>query len=120
MAYNAQNATEQQTLKGGLASTGIITHIQDGTVGAFITETGKATWKGEMEQPAINVTVETNYRGTTYKFEKLFTYRLTEDKTVYTTNSNLGKYHKRYGKLPETGDQITCVTNSEGFWEISM
>jgi len=39
-------------------------------------------------------------------------------KTVYSSNSNLGKYNNYYRKLPEAGDQVRCLTNKDGFFRL--
>lgn len=118
MPYNSQNAEEVKGLPAGIGAEGVIVAINDGTTKDFVENT--ENWKGDVNQPAIEVHIETKYNEQVYTVKKLFNYRWEEQKVKYTENSNLGKYKKYYGKLPQVGDRVRLLTNKEGFWRILL
>ena len=124
MAYNAQKSEELKgsTLPADQILVGIITDIQDGVSKDFVAESAKSTWKGDLDSPAINVIVEVkpNPEEDPVKIHQMYTYIDEDGTTKYTKGSNLGKYHKKYGKLPEAGDQVKVETNGDGFGKIKL
>jgi len=119
MGYNAKESKEQMQLQPDKILNGVIATIDDGVVEDFVKNTDK--WQGDTKQKAINVTVDVDI-GTDSKpqISQLFTYLEEGGKTVYSPKSNLGKYHKKYGKLPEVKDQIQVITDSDGFGKIKI
>lgn len=120
MTYNAQNAREVNTgVDPGMVCNAKIVEIQKGKVIDFIKPTSVENWKGDVQGLAIEVTFETQINKTSYKIKKMFTYSVGSDGvTEYRPRSNLGKYKKRYGKLPELNDTVALMANSEGFLEL--
>lgn len=115
--YNAKEGKEQTMLSPDAILDGTIKEIKDGIVKDFVHDTSK--WQGSVDQPAINIQVEVNNtNGLT--FEQLFTYNNEGSSTTFAPNSNLGKYKKKYNKLPEVGDNIKVATNSDGFGKIKL
>ncbi len=114
--YNPQKSEEKQGLGAGISTVGVIVNIDDGKTSDFVKNLDG--WKGDVNSPAINVHIEVNYMGQKYEFSKLFNYKNEGDKTVFSSNSNLGKYKKYYNKLPEVGDQVKCLTSPEGFFRL--
>lgn len=115
--YDAKNAKEEPTLPSDEIFTGAIIDIKDGQVKEFVTSD---KWQGDKEGKAIQITIEVMHKEQSHKFEQVFTYTEEEGKTIYRPKSNLGKYKKKYEKLPEVGDQIKCLTNSEGFLKLKL
>jgi len=116
--YNVNNAIEQEQLQAGIIIKGIIIQINDGIVKDFINEVALAKWL-KPEETAIELVVECQHEGNTYKDTRIMPYRTnTDGNTVYSTNSNLGKYNRYYKKLPEVGDQVQMKTNANGFFKI--
>ena len=119
--YNAQNATEgkdKTQLPPDSILVGVISNIEDGVVEKFVKDTTK--WEGDIKSPAINLTIEVKNGEEIVKIENLFTYRENEGKTIYHPKSNLGKYKLKYSKLPEAGDQVKIIVNSEGFGKVKL
>lgn len=119
--YNATKAKEaepQAQLPKDTIFDGIISNIEDGTVKQFVTNLEK--WEGSPEQPAINLTIEVKVGEEIRDIQQLFTYRTEYEHTIYTKNSNLGKFKLKYGKLPEKGDEVKVITNSEGYGRIKL
>ena len=114
MGYNPQNATESTQLPQDTILDGVIVNIEDGKVSDFVNNT--ENWQGNVDGPAINVNIEV--QGT--NMNQLFTYRTENGKTTYAPASNLGKYNKKYGKLPEVGDKVKVQTTSEGFGRVKL
>jgi hypothetical protein len=128
MVYNAKNAEEAKGVSGDLPKdsifTGVITTIEDGIVKQFIKEEVQKTWQGDIESPAIMLTIEVKVGADVkelVKIQQMFTYIAGDGgKTLYSTKSNLGKYVKKYDKLPEAGDQVKIITNENGFGKIKI
>jgi len=116
MTYNPNASIEKQGLGPGVSATGVIVKIDDGKTSDFVKNT--ENWKGDLNSPAINVHIEIMHNNEKYELQKLFNYKNEGDKTVFSSNSNLGKYKKYYGKLPESGDQCRVLTNSDGFFRL--
>lgn len=118
MGFNAKQAIEKESLKAGVMVTGVIVAINDGKVADFISTEAAAKWDNPT-QTAIEVVVECRHNEETYKDARIFPYKTNSDGlTVYTKNSNLGKYGKYYGKLPEVGDQVQMKTNADGYFKV--
>lgn len=118
MAYDAKNATVVENLRAGIVEQGVVVNVADGKVGDFLTDKGKDKWEGDHNTLAIQVTVEVLHDNTKYNCERLFTYFTQADKTVFKSNSNLGKYFRYYKKLPEVGDQVQCKTDADVYFRL--
>ena len=96
---------------------GLIINLIDGQTKDFI---NSDKWKGDPESNAINITIEVNHQGSTYRISQVFPYNDINGTTTYSNQSNLGKYKKKYGKLPETGDKVKLISNKEGFLKLKL
>lgn len=119
--YNPQNAKETSSLlpKDSILD-GVIIKIDDGQTKDFIPETALANWKGSIENPAINVVMEVTAGDDKVKVSQMFTYNDDNGTTTFAPGSNLGKYKRKYDKVPEVGDKVKVLTNSEGFGRIKL
>lgn len=118
MAYNAKNIEVTKGLPPGITSKGVIKTLVDGKVEEFVHEKAKDKWK--LKQPAINIEVEVIYNDKTYMVSKMFPYNDIDGRTTFGEKSDLGKYNKYYKKVPEMGDQVNLITNSDGYWRILL
>jgi len=120
MGFNAKKAVELRGgLEPGVTTDGIIIDIQDGKVEDYLSEGSE--WQGDKKQTAINLVVETSYKGKGYRVTRIFTYNLGGmEETIFYTNSNLAKYKKFYRKLPEVSDVVKLITDADGFWRITI
>jgi len=114
--YNPQQSEEKQGLGPGISATGVIVKIDDGKTSDFVKNL--ENWKGDINSPAINVHIEIMHNNEKYELQKLFNFKDENGKTVYSSNSNLGKYKQYYRKLPTAGDQVKCLTNKDGFFRL--
>ena len=114
--YNPNASEEKQGLGPGISATGVIVKIDDGKTSDFVKNL--ENWKGDINNPAINVHIEIMHNNEKYDLQKLFNYKDEGIRTVFSSNSNLGKYKRYYGKLPEAGDQVKCLTNKDGFFRL--
>lgn len=121
MTYNANNAkevTQQSNLEKNHVYDTVIVNMVDGIVDEFLDEKVKPNWQGDLKGHAINVVYQIPTPDGDKEFAELsqvFTYNVGEDgSTEYSKTSNLAKYKKQYGKLPEVGDKIKVLTNSDG------
>lgn len=121
MVYNAKEAKEVESngLPVDTILDGKITKIEDGVVKDFVKNTD--AWDNS-DSAAINVTVEVKNPVTqaAFNIHKLFTYTMEEQQMTYHVKSNLGKYKAKYGKLPEVGDDVKIITDSDGFGNIKI
>ena len=115
--YNAQNAKETPKIAPDTIFDGAVISIQDGRTKDFVTSD---KWKGDLESNAINVTIEVVVQGSSYKINQVFTYLDVAGTTTYSSQSNLGKYKAKYGKLPELGDKVRLISNKEGFLKLKL
>lgn len=123
MTYNAQNAEEVSGsgLPPDTILDGVIIDITEGVTKNFIPVSSIENWKGDVNNPAINVAVEIKTGEETKTIHQMFTFKKGENgKTLFTTGSNLSKYKSKYGKLPEAGDQVKVATNNEGFGKVKL
>ena len=121
MGYNPKQAKEGEDatqLPRDSIFDAVITDIKDGQVKNFIS--ADVEWKGDREGRVIDVEYEIKVDEKMVKASQLFTYKEENGCTVYTPKSNLGKYKMKYKKLPEAGDQIKVITNSDGFGKIKL
>ena len=118
MGYNPQNAKEQATMPADTIVEGAITHIQDGIVKDMVSNL--KDWKGDTNSPAIEITVEVKYDKKVFNFNQLFPYTDKDGQTIFSGRSNLGKYKKKYDKLPEVGDIVKGISNSDGFLKLKL
>ena len=127
MGYNAKNGEETKAMGGNLPKdtilNGVITQIEDSVVRELVSEEHHAKWDN-LDSKAIQLSIEVHFEeGTEKKVEtitQLFTYIDEDGKTKYTPKSNLGKYVKKYDKLPEPGDQVKIVTNENGHGKVKI
>ena len=112
--YNPTNAKETASLEPDTVMDGEIVDIKDGKVKDFILNVD--SWKGNLDQAAIDMDVKCG----DVTFTQLYTYNDKEGVTEYSSVSNMGKYKKKYGKLPEKGDKVKVLTNSDGFGKIKV
>lgn len=123
MAYDANNAKVLETNKFPKDSVldGIIINLEDGVVSQFISESAKQKWDGDLSSNAILVTVQVKLDDEqSENFDQMFTYIDQEGETFYTENSNIGKFHKKYGSLPVLEQKVKVMTNSDGFAKIKI
>lgn len=116
MVYNPEQAIEKQGLGAGVSAIGVITSIEDGKTSDFVKNL--ENWKGDINASAINIHIEIVHNNEKYELQKLFNFKDEDGKTVYSSNSNLGKYKQYYRKLPTAGDQVKCLTNKDGFFRL--
>lgn len=119
--YNPNNAKLIEKIPAGIICEGIIVSIEDGNPRAFIkTEDAKSKFKN-LDEPAINVTIETKYNDRILRIEQMFTYINGEqNQMLYTEDSNIGKYAKQYGHLPKVEDKVKLISNAKGFFKVIM
>ena len=115
--YNAKDSKEEAAIPEDTILQGIVINIDDGKVSDFVKSD---KWQGNTSDPAINVNVEVKHNERTYQFSQVFTYREEDGTTKYGAKSNLGKYKKKYGKLPEVKDLVKAITNTEGFLRLKL
>ena len=121
--YDAKNAKEGEAktqLPTDSIIDAIIVDIKDGIVKNFISEEVQKKWQGDIESRAIECNLEVKSGEEMVKITQLFTYTEEDGKTVYNPKSNLGKFKTKYKKLPEHGDQVKVITNSDGFGKIKL
>lgn len=119
--YNPQNAKEVETqskLEPDTIYSCVITKIEEGITKDFLPEQVLSTWKGELDTDAINVCMQIKYgeKETDFiDFSQMFNLKFVDDGSVeYNKKSNLAKFKKKYGKLPEIGQLVKVSTNGEG------
>lgn len=124
--YNPDTAVEIES-KGPFPEdsifVGVITDIQEGIVKDFISEKAQQHWKSDLDGNVIEVSYEVIVPETkaTIKHSQLFTFELTDEgRTGFTTNSNLAKYYRKYGNLPEVGQTVKVMTDSNGRGKIKL
>ena len=107
-----------KAIPSGAKAEGVISNIKSGKVSDFVDEESRDKWKGNLEQPAIELEVTIDYESKEFKVKKLFTYDKIKGKMVFSERSNLGKFNKYYKKMPTIGQKVNCLTNSEGFFRL--
>lgn len=123
MTYNPQKSKEienENKLPADLILDAAIVNITDGQVNDFLSENAKKKWEGDITSQAINLTIETIYEGNNHSFNVMFTYKDENGTTTYGSKSNLAKYVKKYGKLPEPKDKVKVITDSEGWLKLKL
>jgi hypothetical protein len=119
--YNPKNAQEMVTaLPKDAILDGVIVSIADGRTKDYIKESALANWKGDIESPAINITIEVVSGENTIQTTQMFTYRDNNGRTEFASGSNLGKYKTKYNKLPEVGDKVKLLTDEMGFAKVKL
>lgn len=120
MTYNPKNVEviTRPTVPPDLIIEGVVINITDGKPADFFKNMDK--WKGDRDQEAIKVEVEVLYNGFRFNVDDIFTYNQEQDKTQFSNKSNLGKYYKKYGKIPEVGDRVKCFSNSQGYFKLKI
>ena len=119
MTYNPENAEERRGLPPDVVFDGAITNIQDGTVKDFVDAKYIDKWK-DADSPAIHVELQVTYEGMTYDGNEIFTFQNVKGKTVYGNRSNMAKFVKKYGSMPEAGVKIKAMANKDGFPKLLM
>jgi len=120
MAYDAKNGKEvtlQSNLEKNKLYSTVILKIDDGIVKQFLDDKVQQNWQGSLDGNAINVTYQlpSADKKEHVEISQVFTYNVGENgETEYSETSNMAKYSKQYGKLPEVGDEIQVLTNSHG------
>ena len=116
--YNPQNAKESAQLPQDAIVEGTISKVQDGKVKDFVLDTSK--WTGDVNQPCINVTAEVTNKDKKIEVSQVFTYNDNNGVTEYAPKSNMGKFVKKYGKMPQVGVVVKISTNSDGFGKFKL
>lgn len=119
--YKTQNAKEIESgLPADVVLDGVIVYINDGRLKDFVKDLTK--WDADADQFCIKAFVEVkNKSGASVKVEQLFTYHNNEDGVVvYGSKSNLAKFKRKYGCLPDAGVKVKVQTNGEGFGKIKL
>jgi len=123
MVYDANNAKLLDTSKFPNDSIfeGMIIDITDGLVSQFIKESAKSKWEGDLNSNAILVKVEVKLEDDKSEtFEQMFTYIDENGETLYTVNSNMGKFNKKYETTPMLQQKVKVITDSNGFAKIKI
>jgi hypothetical protein len=119
MTYTPNNAKQIEKIPAGEIVNGIIISIADGTPRQFIKNQDKVAEFKNADTPAINCTIEFRYKNAPImRHEQMFTYINGADGVLYTDKSNIGKYFKQYGKLPEVSDKVQLISNAHGFFKV--
>lgn len=107
---NERRCVEMQTIKtfkippmverpkDGTKGEGVIMDIQSGITSEFLNESAKASWKGELDAPCLNVVIKTNAGNT---INKLMAVSDFED-------ANLQKFKRVYGDL-KVGQKVETI-----------
>ena len=119
MVYNPQN-TKEVGLPADTIVEGEIKNIKPGKVKEFVKAEAQKNWQGDLDGDAIDMTIEITHQGRASLTKQMFTYTDNNGVTEYNPKSNMGKYKKKYGKMPEVGDKIKLMTNAEGFAKIKL
>ena len=117
MGFNPQNAKEEPALPADVVFDGAILQIEDKKVKDFVKNLAK--WS-DPEQTAINCVIAVLHKEKEFRFDHLFPYDVDGETTVYSPRSKLGKYKAKYNKLPEVGDKVKVMTNTEGFLRLKL
>lgn len=119
--YNPTNAKVIEKIAGGTIVEGIIIAIDDGKPRDFVkTESARSKFSN-LDEPAINVTIETRINQRILRIEQMFTYiNGANGEILFVEDSNLGKYNKQYGHLPTIADKVQLIANAKGFFKIIM
>lgn len=118
--YNANKHKEVEQIPAGEVCQGAIINLEDGIAKDFIKPEAQSKFDN-LEQPAINLTVEFKYQEKTFKIEAMITYfNDSEGNVMLGKKSNISKYFAFYKKLPETGDIVKLVSNAEGYFRIML
>lgn len=117
--YNPKKAQKIETIPAGEVVDGVIIKIDDGTPRNFLKNDEQVKKFKNVDEPAINVVVDFKYKDRVLRCEQLFSYiNGANDTMLYTDNSNLGKFVKQYGKLPQVADFVKLSSNAQGFFKI--
>ncbi len=117
MGYDATKGKEEPTIPADTIVDGVVKEVKDGKVKDFVKNLAK--WNNP-EQQVIQVCMNVLHNDRDFSFDMIFSYSEKDGQTVYSPNSALGKYKKKYNKLPEVGDQVKAMTNSEGFLRLKL
>lgn len=119
--YNPNNAKIIEKIPSGTICEGIIVSVDDGKPREFVKNVEAQTKFKNLDEPAINITIETKYDNRIIRIEQMFSYINGENnQTLYVQDSNIGKYVKQYGKLPTVSDKVKLISNARGFFKIIM
>ena len=119
MVYNPESIEISLKLSPGIVEPGKIVAVDDGKVKDFLANPDHEKWQKNKDSPAINVTVECDHNGIKYQDSKMFLYTEKNGKTMFTENSNLGKFTAYYeGKAPKVGNLAQMKTNKDGYFRL--
>ena len=122
MAYDANKAELLETktqLPPDTIQDGLIIQIDDGKVKDFIPESSHNSWKGDLEQTAINLMINVKC-DELIELKQMFTYIYEDNKTKFTSKSNLGKFYEKYKELPRVGLKVKIAVNKDGLGKIKL
>ena len=121
MAYNPNMWNETTLLPKDSILDGVVVDIKDGKTSDFVEKDNLAGWKGDINSPAIEVTVEVKTEsGKPVRTTQLFTYVDNKGVTEFSPKSNIGKFHKKYGCIPKVGMTVKVMTDAEGYAKVKL
>lgn len=118
--YNANKGKLIEKVPAGTIVEGIIITIEDGKPREFIKTLEAQEKFKKLDEPAINLIIETKFDSRIFRVEQMFSYINGIDEVLYVEDSNLGKYVKQYSNLPKVSDKVKLIANSKGFFKIIM
>jgi len=121
MTYTPNNAKLIEKIPAGEIINGIIIQIIDGTPKQFIKNAEALKEFKNADEPAINCTIEFKYKDREImRHEQMFSYINGATCMLYTEGSNIGKYVKQYGHLPQVADRVQLISNAQGFFKVIL
>jgi len=114
MAYNPSGWTEKEVEnKAGDIVDGVVTDIDDGTLGKFVKnwETFDKSGKSKPSQPAI--LVKTDAKGASLMIA------LPEGKEFHP-RSKMAQYVRTYKKPPFVGQKVKAMSDENGFYNLVL
>lgn len=108
-------------LREGIRTTGVIRRVFDGQPKDFLTPEQLKKWHGQDSVPAINVLIDFVFENVAHEYKKIFTYENgPEGQVIGKPRSAIGRFVKKYGRLPIEKMQVTMITNANGDWNIEL
>lgn len=118
--YNAKEYVDVKTPTPGTMIEAVIINIRDGKARDFLKNQEAITKFKNADATAIELTIEGKNGNEPVKINQLLTYNAIDGKIVIKQTSNLGRYKKTYNKLPETGDKVKILSNSDGYFKLYL